>query len=103
MNQSNFNFQEAMTARRAGQKRVEENNKRFMSEARRVAKRISIRKGDVTADDVRRECEFEPLKYHAWGAVFLTKNFVWTGERRRSALVQGHGNEQKVWQWRPVQ
>lgn len=100
--QLNFNLEEAMTARRTGQKRVEENNERFMAEARKTAKRISLRKGDVTADDVRRECRFDPLHPNAWGAVFRSKSFVWTGEWRRSEQVQGRGNMQRVWRWVPV-
>lgn len=102
MNQVNFNFDAAMSAKRAGQKRVEENNQRFMEVARRTAKRISMRSGSVTADDVRRECPFDPLHPNAWGAVFRTKEFVWTGDWQRSEQVQGRGNMQRVWQWRPV-
>lgn len=102
MNQMGFDLDRAMAAKDAGQRRVEENNERFMESARTTAKKISKRKGWVTADDVRRECPFEPLHHNAWGAVFRKKNFVWTGEFRRSELEQGKGNMQRVWRWVPV-
>ena len=104
MNQAelNFDIDQAMTARDEGMKQVEQNNARFMFVARETAKRIARRRGTVTADDVRAECPFEPRHHNAWGPVFCTKDFEFTGERRRSKLKQGHGNEQRVWRLRVV-
>ena len=92
-----FDLLEALRARDEGMKRVAENNEHFLDIARLTAKSIAGRKGDVTADDVRRECPLDPLHPNAWGALFKTKSFQWTGQFRRSALVQGHGNLQRVW------
>lgn len=95
-----FDEAAAREARDIGMKRVEQNNARFMHVARETAKRIARRRGTVTADDVRAECPLDPLHYNAWGPLFCTKDFEFTGEKRKSKLKQGHGNEQKVWRLR---
>jgi hypothetical protein len=92
-----FDLLAACQARDEGIRRVAENNQEFLVEAREVALRIAKRKGTVTADEVRRECELTPLHPNAYGAIFKSPKFKWTGSYRRSALVQGHGNLQRVW------
>ena len=92
-----FDLIEALAQRDAGIQRVADNNTDFLIEARAIARTIARRDGTVTADDVRRECALVPLHPNAWGAVFRDDAFAWTGNYRRSALVQGHGNMQRVW------
>ena len=76
---------------------VANNNPHFLNTARELARRIAKKRGTVTADLVRRNCPLTPHHPNAWGAVFKTKDFEWTGEYKQSALVQGHGNMQRVW------
>lgn len=96
-----FDLVEALKGRDEGIARVAENNESFLAAARATARRIARRKGSVTADDVRAECSLEPLHPNAYGAVFKSRDFIWTGAYRRSSLVQGHGNLQRVWRLHP--
>lgn len=85
-----------------GIRRVEENNQKFLKAARSIAEnrcRVSVTR-TVTADDVRKYCPCQPKHYNAWGAVFRDKRFIFAGEMRKSQLVQGHGNLQRVWRLR---
>lgn len=100
MNQLNFNLDAAEKAREEGIRQVAENNEHFLRVARSCAKKIAYRDGEVTCDDVRAICPLDPLHKNAWGAVFKTPDWQWTGEYRRSKLVQGHGNLQRVWKIR---
>ena len=97
MNQLAFNLSEAILQRDAGIQRVAENNQQFLEVAREVAKRQVHWYGEITCDDVRKACPIDPLHPNAWGALFKTKEWEWTGRYRKSALVQGHGNMQRVW------
>ena len=68
--------------------------------ARQEALAIAAVKGTVTADDVRAVLYTQGLKpdhFNAWGAVFRTDDFQFTGEYRRSAVPEGKGNMQRVW------
>lgn len=96
----NFDLDQALDARDEGIKQVEDSNPRFLRVAREVAKSIARVKGEVTADDVRKKCPLDPLHPNAWGGLFRTKDFEYTGRERVSKLVQGHGNKQKIWRLR---
>ncbi len=100
MNQLDFNLDEAIARRDEGIQQVAENNVRFLEVARETAKRLARIHGEITADDVRKVCPLEPFHTNAWGGLFRTKDWVWTGRFRKSALVQGHGNLQRVWRLR---
>jgi len=97
MNQLAFNLVEALAERDEGIRLVAENNQQFLDVARSTAKHLARWRGEVTCDDVRKVCTIEPLHPNAWGALFKTKEWEWTGRYRKSALVQGHGNMQRVW------
>ena len=100
MMQQEFNLVEAIDRPDAGIRQVAENNEHFLEVARNIARSLAECRIEITADDVRKDCPIEPLHPNAWGAVFKTNEFEWTGEYRRSALVQGHGNMQRVWMLR---
>ncbi len=100
MNQTAFDLTEAIHRRDAGIKQVAKNNAHFLEVARNIARSLATAKYEITSDDVRKACPIEPLHPNAWGAVFKGGNFEWTGKYRRSALVQGHGNMQRVWRLR---
>ena len=100
MNQLDFNLDEALLQRDIGIHRVAENNGAFLEAARETAKRQAHRYGEITCDDVRKVCSIDPLHPNAWGALFKGKDWEWTGRYRKSALVQGHGNMQRVWRLR---
>ena len=90
---------EALAGKVAGMALAELHSRPWVDAARAVARRIALERGTVTADDVRAllyPMGLVPAHPNAWGPVFR-KGFVWTGEWRRSAVVQGHGNLQRVW------
>ena len=98
--QLTFSLPQARTERDKGIARVSGTNANFLIAARAMAYRLMVQIGEITADDVRRECErqgIEPSHYNAWGAVFKDPRFVPTGAYRQSANVQGHGNRIRVW------
>ena len=100
MNQLDFNLPEAIVRRDEGIRQVAENNTEFLKIARAVAKNQARLLGAITSDDVRRVCPVEPLHPNAYGAIFKTKDWEWQGYYRKSSLVQGHGNMQRVWKLR---
>ncbi len=95
--QLDFNLDEAIARRDEGIQQVAENNQHFLEVARRTAKRLAHPMCEITADDVRRVCPIDPLHPNAWGGLFRTKDWEWTGRFRKSALVQSHGNRVMVW------
>lgn len=97
VNQLNFDLLQALEARDDGIAQVAANNQEFLQAARATAAHIARTKGTVTCDDVRAVSALHPLHSNAWGALFKCDRFEWTGEWRRSELVQGHGNLQRVW------
>ena len=100
LNQLDFNLTGSITLRDQGIQQVAQNNEQFLEVARNIARSLAECRIEITADDVRKDCPIEPLHPNAWGAVFKTNEFEWTGEYRRSALVQGHGNMQRIWRLR---
>lgn len=87
-------------AKRAGIAQVSANNRWFLEEARARARRHALAHRTVTVDDIRPGMEADglyPEHPNAWGAVFRGREWRWAGEYRTSALVQGHGNRQRVW------
>lgn len=94
-----FDLVEALERRDDGIRQVAENNERFLRVARELAQQIAKHKRGITCDDVRAVCPLDPLHSNAWGALFKAKGWQWTGEYRRSALIQGHGNLQRVWRY----
>ena len=93
-----FDPARAARARDLGIKRVSARCGGWVARARHVARMIALERGSVTADEVRAVIYArgdKPAHHNAWGAVF--RGMRWTGEFRKSALVQGHGNLQRVW------
>lgn len=97
MNQLVFSLPEAIAQKDQGIRQVAQNNQHFLEVARDLARKLARLYGEITADDVRKQMSLEPLHYNSWGAVFQGKEWLWTGRFRRSELVQGHGNLQRVW------
>lgn len=91
---------EAKRKKARGIRLVREHNKRWLTRAREVAREICHREGEVHADAVRAVLyprgEY-PSDPNAWGAVFQTSDFEWTGRRVKSSVPQGRRNEIKVW------
>lgn len=90
----------ALERRDEGIARVSQRNGSWVALAQATARMIALERGTVTADDVRAVLYPQGLKpkhYNAWGGVFK-KGFRWTGLYRRSAVVKGHGNMQRVWE-----
>ena len=96
MNQLDFNLDRAIVLRDRGIRQCADNNQHFLEVARNVARQIAMRKGDVTSDDVRRECPINPLHHNCWGGIW-DGAWKWTGEYRTSHIVSRHGDPQKVW------
>ena len=92
---------QARKAKANGIARVSSSNSTWLRTARAVACRIASERGEVTADDVREvlyKMGLKPRHYNAWGAVFQNKDLRWTGRFKQSAVVEGHGNLQRVWE-----
>lgn len=91
----------ALRARDAALEQVGGNAGTWTDRARSVARRLARERGSVTADEVRlvmEAAEDHPHHFNAYGAVFgKGSGMTWTGRFRRSALVRGHGNLQRVW------
>lgn len=98
--QLSFNLDAAIALRDEGLRRVAENSEEFLKEARGTARLICEAKGTVTADDVRRGCPITPRHPNAWGAVFKSKEFEFTGAMRQSEVETRHGGMQRVWRLR---
>lgn len=99
--QLEMNLTQARELRDVGIRTVAENNAEFLEAARACAKLICEGKGTVTSDDVREGCTKLPLHENAWGAVFKSKEFVFTGKYRQSSLVSRRGGMQRVWRLAP--
>ncbi len=98
--QLTFNLSEAIARKEQGIQQVADNNEHFLEVVRNIARSLAEAKYEITCDDVRKLCPIDPLHPNAWGAVFKTKEWEWTQKFRRSSLVQGHGNLQRVWRLR---
>jgi hypothetical protein len=99
--QHQFDLTEALKAQDQGVALVAKNNAEFLDVARKTARQIAAKHGVVTADDVREVCPMQPRHSNAWGALFRERGWRHTGEFRKSRLVQGHGNLQRVWRFDP--
>jgi len=97
MVQEEFDLSVALQRQEDGIRQVAENNHEFLIAARGTAKLVAQSKGTVTSDDVRAGCPLVPLHPNAWGAVFKSKEFVFTGQYHQSKLVSRHGAMQRVW------
>ena len=80
-------------------------NAAFLTVARYCARRWAWVHGTVTADDVRYAAERDedfpwPTSPNAWGSVFMSPEFEFTGTRVQSAHKANRGRELKVWRLR---
>ena len=100
MNQLDFSLPQAIVMRDRGIKQVARNNQHFLEVARYYARDQARRRGRITSDDVRKACPLDPLHPNAWGSVFKSKEWMWTGEYRQSHAVSRHGGMQRVWRLR---
>ncbi len=100
MNQFTFNLDEALIMRDRGMHLVAENNEEFLTVARNLARRIAMKQGTVTSDDIRKRCWLKPSHPNAWGTVIRGNEWEWTGEYRTSTIVSRHAGIQKVWRLR---
>ena len=74
----------------------------WIEEARSAARRIALRTGRVTADDVAAHFKVVGINIHqklgnAMGGLFRGKEWEWTGGFIRSAQVGNHARVQRVW------
>lgn len=75
----------------------------WLDMARAYAKGYAIQAGSVTSDDVRRWADTmgcQPDSPHAWGALFLGKEWMWLG-RQRSTYQSNNGRFISQWRWQP--
>jgi len=100
MNQLDFSLPEAIVLRDKGINQVADNNEHFLEVARFHARDQARRRGAITADDVRKVCPLDPLHPNAYGAIFKSGEWEWTGQYRRSHAVSRHGGMQRVWRLR---
>ena len=73
----------------------------WVSWARAVAMEVSRRKGQVTADDIRRACDaagYWPSNLNAMGAVFKVKGWEGIGYQK-SEYVANKARILCVWRW----
>lgn len=96
-----FDAYESRVLADAGMKASARNKALYLEIARQNAKHIARDKGaPITADDVRRHMDergYPDILGNGWGSLFVTGEWEWTGEYRRSTLTTNHGNLQKVW------
>jgi hypothetical protein len=102
LQQRSFNFDAKFgaAARDAGLALASMNNTDFLETARSIARQICRVKGEVTADDVRRETEsrgIQPNTSAAWGALFKSPDFAFSGRYQQSTYISTHAREQRVW------
>ena len=70
----------------------------WVDEARKAAWAFCRTTGSVTSDDVHFIMDVDyPPHLNCWGAIFLDKRFVTTGERVRSTRPEAHGRWIEVW------
>ena len=78
-----------------------DNKESLLAYARRVAEQLPASRVGITADDVVSQMVREGVDVHALGnaagSLFRGKEWVWTGERRKSCREHAHANELKVW------
>ena len=59
------------------------NSKQWLDAARRAALRIARERGQVSSDDVRKECPITgAINKNVSGSIFKTRQFVWSGVKR---------------------
>ena len=100
MSELQFDLALALNEKDEGIASVCASHEEFVKCAREVAVVLATRHGHVTADMLREVLavyDIEPQHYNAWGSVFKDSRLEWSGEFRTSRLVQGHGNQQRVW------
>ena len=100
--QSSFNFDAKFSAaaRDRGISITILNNKEFIDEARSIARFICRQKGTICMDDVRRVTEsrgLEPKTSAAFGAIFRSGEWMFTGEWRNSTYISNHSRVNRVW------
>lgn len=87
--------------KKAGLDKVTASNRAFVQAMRDAAKLFSLRKGYVTASDLREHAErhgLAPTNPNAWGAVLRGPGWVKVGEEpSRTASCHGHSNPR--WRW----
>ena len=91
-----FDYADAKAARDAGVSKISENNASWVERARTAAIDICQRRGEVTSDDLRKIVP-SPAHPNAWGAVFRSAVFAWTGRYVQSQAVSRHAGMQRVW------
>jgi hypothetical protein len=88
--------------KRDGLNRVEQSADDWLAWVRAEAVRISVERGEVSADDLRivtEQAGRHPHHVNAWGAVFRGDEWELVG-RRTSATPTAHAREIKVWRYK---
>ena len=81
---------------------AEANRENRVALARNIGEDHARLYGTVTSDDVRLHFKNLSLEWigNAAGSIFRDPRFEFTGQRRKSAVVIGHGNMIRVWRLR---
>lgn len=100
-----FDKQASEQAKAAGMLRAAERRDDVLTFARGIAHQLATRTQDgITADDVVQELVRRGHGVHclgnAAGILFRGPEWIFTGQRRKSARVHAHANELKVWRLR---
>ncbi len=98
-----FNLAEGERQKDAGIEQASEalSKARLVAVARQFAFDIAKSRGSVTADDVFQEMEkrslYPELLGNAAGSIFRGKDFVFSGQWKKSARVSNHARMNRVW------
>jgi hypothetical protein len=67
-------------------------NRDWIDAARRAAIRIAKEQGQVSSDEVRRECPITGSVHRkAMGSLFKTKDFIWSGVKKSTTKTRKGG------------
>ena len=95
-----FDAKESQRLKTEGMELAAENRSEDLETYRQIALEISVRRPYLTSDDVAREAINRGLSGNlgpAAGSLFKTPDWVWTGERRRSARKSNHSREIRIY------
>jgi len=95
-----FNDTESRRRKREGIDKASRNQHYLLNKAREIAKEIALAKGQTNSDEVSQELlarGYPDCIGPAAGAIFKTKEWVWTGRFINSTRVTNHSRLIRVW------
>lgn len=100
MSQGVLDFATGLKLKRKALESLELDHSLWLEIARDTAYDIALDRGEVVADDVRAvlyPLGITPRHHNAWGAVFRSSVFEFTGQYRPSAAPSRKTGMQRVW------